>query len=160
MANLPKLYCQFFLTYLVDLSTPYCVVCLTSEWHTNVMKVKIKNTCRWGSTSKSTPVWAWRMIEFLPRAVQGSRWQQADLQPGPHIWRRKMSSGDSSGQPLCSALEKIQSGHYLIWYIDFCPNSYGLSARPWPPPRRTAERDQQTFFSHQAGSLICTLHNN
>lgn len=67
---------------------------------------------------------------------------------------------DSSGQHLCSAVEKIQSGHYLIWYIDFCPNRYGLSARPWPPPRCSAERNQQILFPHQAGGLIYTLHNN
>lgn len=160
MANLPKVYCQFLLTYLVHLSTPYCILCLTSEWHTNIMKAKFKDTCRWGSTSKPMTVWAWRMIEFLPRAVQGSRRQQTVLQPGPHIWRRKLVQCDSSGQHLCSAVEKIQSGHYLIWYIDFCPNRYGLSAGPWPPPRCIAERNQQIFFPHQAGSLIYTLHNN
>lgn len=56
-----------------------------------------------------------------------------------------------------SAVEKIQSGHYLIGHIDFSPNRYGLSARPWPPFKCIAEKRQQIFFSHPASSFIYYL---
>lgn len=40
------------------------------------------------------------------------------------------------------------------WAHWFCPNGYGLSARPWPPSKCTEEKRQHIFFSHQASSLI------
>lgn len=112
---------------------------------------------RCGSKSKSMTACAARLVVLTLWGPQGLRCSQSVPAAMPSPVMKETTIQRLLWENLPSAVEKIQSGHYLIGQIDFRSNRHWLSARPWPPSGGTTERNPQTFFSHQSNSLIYYL---